>query len=392
MQGSLSSWQELTESLRQEYEVRSMDLSTGQVPADVDVLVIVAPQGMTDKDRFAIDQYLMRGGSVVVAAGNHGITADQLSGWLALRPLEDGLQEMLSDYGIEVERSLVMDLQNEPFPVSVTRNAGGFQVQEIQALQYPFFVDIRPDGMASDSPIASNLPAVTLNWASPITTDEQKNADRLVTELLRSSPASWTQVDTTIQPDLNLYPDLGFPAGEDMKPYTLAVSVQGVFESAFKGKPSPLTEGDTGEGAGAPQEPASATDSSTSALGTIEVSPETARLVVIGSAEFVDDVVLDISSRLTRDRYLNNLKLMQNTVAWAVEDLDLLDIRSRGTYARVLAPMTEREQSFWESANYAAALVGLALIAILWNARRKNQQPMELMERSAISTLAEKQP
>jgi len=382
MQQPLSSWQQLGESLRQEYEVRNVDLSSGQVPADVDVLVVVAPQGMTDKERFAVDQYLMRGGSVVVAAGNYGITADQLGGGLALKPLEDGLREMLASYGIEVGESLVMDPQNEPFPVPVTRSVGAFQVQELQAIDYPFFVDVRPDGMASDSPVVSNLPAVTLNWASPITIDEGKSAGRQVTTLLQSSPASWTQADTNIQPDFDLYPDLGFPVGAEQKPHTLAVSVQGVFESYFRDKPSPFAEGEgeTETEEETAQEPIP---------GTIEVSPETARLVVIGSAEFVDDIVFTISSRLTMDRYLNSLKLMQNIVAWSTEDLDLLNIRSRGTYARVLVPMTEREQSLWEGANYVVALVALIVIGVLWNARRKNEQPIELLPPKAVPTLAQ---
>ena len=355
------------------------------MPADVDVLVVVAPQGMTDKERFAIDQYLMRGGSVVVAAGNYGITADQFGSGLALKPLEDGLREMLASYGIQVEESLVMDPQNEPFPVPVTRKVGAFQVQEIQAIDYPFFVDVRPDGMASDSPIVSNLPAVTLNWASPITIDEEKNAERQVTTLLQSSPASWTQADTNIQPDFGLYPDLGFPVGDEQKSHTLAVSVQGVFESYFKDKPSPFTESEAAEVSETSQEP-TPTPTPPSSLGTIEVSPETARLVVIGSAEFVDDIVFEISSRLTLDRYLSSLKLMQNVVAWSTEDLDLLNIRSRGTYARVLDPMTESEQSFWEGANYVVALAALIIIGILWNARRKNEQPMALLPPKAIPT------
>ena len=102
-------------------------------------------------------------------------------------------------------------------------------------------------------------------------------------------------------------------------------------------------------------------------------------MFVIGSAEFVDDIVFDISSGLSRDRYLNSLKLVQNAVAWSTEDLDLLDIRSRGTYARVLVPMAERAQSFWEGANYVVALLALVVIAIVWNTERRNEQPIELI-------------
>ncbi|NIN63694.1 MAG: ABC transporter permease, partial [Anaerolineae bacterium] len=382
MQPPLSSWRHLTEALGQEYEVRSLDLTTGQVPPDVSVLVVVAPQGMTDKERFAIDQYLMRGGSVVVAAGNYGITPDQLGGGLALKPLDDGLRDMLSSYGIEVEQSLVLDPQNEPFPVVVTRMAGEMQIQEMQAIDYPFFVDIRSAGMAIESPIVSNLSAVTLNWASPITLDEAKNAHRQVSTLLQSSPASWTQTDTSIQPNFEVYPDLGFAVGDEQKAHTLAISVQGSFESAFRDQPSPLTEaqaegeaeeaeeGEESAEVGTPQEPVP---------GTIEVSPSTSRLVVIGSAEFVDDIVFEISSRLAPDRYLNSLTLVLNAVAWSTEDVDLLTISSRGTQARVLVPLTEQQQTLWEGANYVVALVGLIGIGVVWNVRSKAERPLELL-------------
>ncbi len=385
MREPISSWQQIRESLAQEYDVRSVDLSTGQVPANVDVLVVIAPQGMTDKQSFAIDQYLMRGGSVVAAAGNYGIQIDPMRGGLGLKPLEDNLREMLSTYGVNVEESLVMDPQNEPFPVQTTRDVGGAQVQEIQAIDYPFFVDIRQDGMASDSPIVSNLPAVTLNWASPITIDEEKNADREVTKLLQSSPQSWTRTDTNIQPDFNAHPQLGFPVGSEQGRHTLAVSIQGAFDSAFKDRPSPLAESDSGEDSAVPAEEGAPTPTPPpSSLGKIDSSPETSRLVVVGSAEFVDDVVFDISSSLTRDRYLNSLQLLQNCVAWSTEDLALLDIRSRGTQTRVLAPLSEREQSFWEGANYVVALLALVVVGIVWNSRRRNEEPMELLPREAV--------
>jgi len=382
-QQPISSWQQLRESLGQEYEVRSVDLSTGQVPTNVDVLVVVGPQSMTDKERFAIDQYLMRGGSVVVAAGNYGIQVDPMQGGLGLKPLEGNLREMLSHYGITVEESLVMDPQNEPFPVQTTRNVGGSQVREIQAIDYPFFVDVRQDGMASDSPIVSNLPAVTLNWASPITIDEEKNADREVTKLLQSSPPSWTRTDINIQPDFEAHPQLGFPVGSEQERHALAVSVQGSFESAFKDKPSPFAEGQSEEESTPANQEATPTPPPSS-LAKVDSSPESSRLIVIGSTEFVDDIVFDISSSLTQDRYLNSLQLMQNCVAWSTEDLVLLNIRSRGTQTRVLAPLSEREQSFWEGANYLVALLGLVVVGIVWNSRRQNEEPMELLPRDAV--------
>ena len=276
-----------------------------------------------------------------------------------------------------------MDAQNEPFPVPVARQVGNYQVQEIQALDYPMFIDVRSDGMAEDNPIVSGLPAVTLQWASPITVDPEKNATRDVEALLTSSTQSWTQSDFNIQPNFDLYPEMGFAVISSMQPYTLAVSARGSFESYFKGKPSPSdaaaaeaaatasATAEAGDEAAAPQTPAT--------VGTIEVSPDTARLIVIGSVEFVDDIVLELSSTLSGERYLNNLQFLQNAVAWTIEDLDLLSIRSRGTAARVLIDMEENEQSFWEAANYVLALISVVAIAGVTGMRRRSEVPMALV-------------
>ena len=114
-------------------------------------------------------------------------------------------------------------------------------------------------------------------------------------------------------------------------------------------------------------------------VGTIELSPDTARLVVIGSVEFVDDIVLELSSTMSGERYLNNLQFLQNTVAWTIEDLDLLSIRSRGTAVRVLVEMEENEQSFWEAANYVLALISVIAIAGVAGMRRRSEVPMVLV-------------
>jgi len=353
----ISSWELVWQQLMQDYTVKSVDLSSGRVPGDVDVLVVIAPQGLGDAERFAIDQYLMRGGAVVVAAGNYILSPLQFGGGLLIEPVQDGLQEMLAHYGVEVGDALVMDPRNEPFPVPIQRSVAGMTVMEYQQIPYPFFVDVRRDSMATESPIVANLPAVTLNWASPVEVDEEKNQEREVVTLLQSTAGSWLQTSTNVNPDLETYPQYGFPVEGEQKARPLAVSIRGSFESYFKDKPSPLE----GEG-------------EASALGTIEVSPESSRLVVVGSAEFVDDVVLDISRSFSQDRYLLNLQFLQNIVDWAVEDEDLLSIRSRGTYARLLRPLEKDEQSFWEGLNYALALLALIGIGVVWNVRQRSER------------------
>jgi len=375
----LSTWKLFRQQLGQNYTVKTVDLSTGRVPGDVDVLVVVAPKGLTDKDRFAVDQYLMRGGSVIVAAGNFLLSQQQYGGGIAIEPVEDGLQEMLASYGVVVEKSMVLDPQNEPFPIQVPRQVGGVSVVEIQQISYPFFVDVRSDGMTHDSTIVANLPAVTLQWASPVYIDEEAHPELDVVRLLRSSANSWLRTLPDATPDLQAYPELGFPVEGERAVRTLAVSVRGSFDSYFKERPSPFE-------AGLPQEvTVGETEESPppEVVGTIETSPESSRLVVIGSAEFLDDIILDVSRSQFQDRYLNNLRLLENAVDWAVEDEDLLGIRSRGTYVRLLRPMEQAERTSWEVQNYVVALLGLIALAVIWAMWRRNEVPMIPLEADA---------
>lgn len=378
-----NTWQLVRQQLSREYTVKDVNLSDGQVPPDVNTLLVIGPRNLGDKERYAIDQYLMQGGSVIVAAGNYALSLS--FGTPMLEPVQNGLREMLEHYGIKVGQSLVMDPQNEPFPTEINRDVGGLIVRELQAVDYPFFVDVRPDGMDRNNPIVSRLPAVTMNFVSPIELDEQKNAGRKVTTLLKSTNQSWLRTSTDLQPNFQANPEFGFPVEGERKSHVLAVAVQGAFESYFKGKPSPLAAAPTPAPTSAPAPAGEATPEPTPTpeparpVGAlIEQSPDTARLVVVGSAEFLNDVLLDLSSRLSQNRFLNNLQFIQNAADWTVEDLDLLDIRSRGTVTRVLRPLSEAERRTWEIVNYAVVLAALFGIGLMWQLRQRAEPPMAL--------------
>ncbi|MDW8449678.1 MAG: Gldg family protein [Anaerolineae bacterium] len=372
-------WRLIREQLSREYTVRDVNLSTGQVPPDVNTLIVIGPRNLDDKARYAIDQYLMQGGSVVIAGGNYSLMLG--FGSPILEPVQNGLNEMLEHYGVKIGQGLVMDPQNEPFPVEVNRDIGGLIVRELQAVNYPFFVDVRPDGMDRNNPIVSRLPAVTMNFVSPIEVDEQKNANRKVTTLLRSTDQSWVRTNASVQPDFQAHPEFGFPVEGERKSRPLAVAIQGSFESFFKGKPSPLQATPTPAptpAPGATPEPTPTPEPVRPVGATIEQSPDTARLVVIGSADFLNDALLELSSRLGQERYLNSLQFMQNVADWTVEDLELLDIRTRGTVTRALRPLAESEQRAWEIANYAVMVAALFAIGVIWRLRQRAEPPMQL--------------
>ena len=378
------------EILKQDYNVKEVTLDNGWISGDIDVLLLVAPQDMDDVERVAVDQFLMRGGSVIALAGSYVLDLSSQAGRaLRLKKVKNGISELLSHYGVTVKEELVMDRRNEPFPVPVERNIGGFIVQEIRRLDYPFFVDVRPDSMAENSPITSSLTAVTMNWASPIVVDAGKKAGHDIVELLHTSPEAWTTESTDIQPDFEKYPGTGFPQPEKFKVSLLALTDTGSFTSFFKDKPDPRVEKlkkehekkekekakkDSGQEANS----ADKTADEVPPPPIIERSPDTTRLAVVGSSEFVNDTVISISRSLNPERFLNSLTFVQNLVDWAVEDLDLLAIRAREGHARLLKPMDRNEQRFYEILNYCLAFAGLLLVSLVGRGIVRNEKPIRL--------------
>jgi len=371
---AISSYQYAISQLQSEYDVQSVDLSTGRVPDNYDALVIIAPQNLTELEQYAIDQFLMRGGAVIMAVNSYKLDADPYQGYLTLSPVDTGLKEMLSSYGIDVQDLLVMDTQNAAFPVAVNRDVGGVQVQEIQAIDYPYFIDVRPSMMASDSLIVSGLPAISMDWASPVQVNKDQIQDREVTTLLSSSSDAWTSTDTNIQPDFDTYPDLGFPPSDSKSTYPLAISMTGTFDSYFKDKPVPTTTNADG------------TESAASGLVTINQSSTSSRLVVFGGAGFIDDFPLQLSSRLTQDYVVNNLSLLQNAVDWSVEDTDLLSIRSRGSSTRVLMSLDTKEQTFWEVGIYVIEAFLLVGLYLYWQYRKHKNNIATLLALKSVSS------
>lgn len=358
-QQPFASWQLLQQQLAGDYGVQRVDLSAGEVPPQIDALLVVAPQSLSDRERYAIDQYLMRGGALLVASGSHRADADQFTGGLTLNRAGEGIAALLEAYGVTVAPTVVMDPQNESFPTMVQT---GF-IRQIQAIDYPYFVDVRRDGMSRTHPITASMEAVTLNWASPLAVGGALAAGREVEVLLRSTVGAWTVVQPDPQPDIDRFPDTdGFAPGGDRQERTLAVAVRGRFDSAFAESGPPVAAEGEADAAGR--------------RATIAASPDDTRLVVFGSGEFLNDSVMGISASLHGERYRNSLQVLQNAVDWAVEDLDLLSIRAEGAVTRLLLPIAESAQRAWEVINYVAVALLLAGVGAVWWIRRRGERPM----------------
>lgn len=354
----------LEQALQENARVEETDLENGHVPEDADLLLVLAPGKLDDKQRFAIDQFLMQGGSVVVTTSPFDV---QVAQSLKASKQKSGLEDWLSHYGIKIRESMVLDPRNAALPVPVQRNIGGLTLQEYRMLPYPHFPDLRDESLNAENPITASLGQLTLNWASPIEVDEEKNQGRHVSTLLQSSKKSWTSDSLNVVPDYQSYPQTGFPIAADLGPEALAVVVEGRFDSFYRDKPSPLAK--PKEKAADESDEKGKEDKAGPAIsGVIERSPESARLLVVASNTFASDAAITLASQGLNTLYTQPLAFLQNAVDWSLEDPGLLALRGRTQLARTLDPIPEAQQRFWEYLNYGLALAGLAVI---WGWRRR---------------------
>lgn len=361
-------YRQVEQMLGADFTVRRLELDDGVVPGDIDV-VIIGKTELDEKAQFALDQYLMRGGAIIAFAGAYDVEADRQG--ITAQSADGKLLDLLDAYGVKVQQSLVMDPQNTSFPVPVREQRGPYVFERIEMIPYPFFADIRREGFAEGHAALAGVPSLAMTWASPI---ELKPIDGVEQQtLLRTSPDTWLQTSTSLQPDFQRWPEAGFGRDEDAKTgeQIVAVTAHGSFPSYFADRPSPIFVPDA--------KPEGDLEAKADRTGrTMKTSTPEARLVVVASSEFAADLVGQLGMQMGGGGYRGNAILVRNLIDWTLEDTDLLTIRSAGAFARTLKPLDEDERTTYEVVNYALVLAALVGVLVLATTRRKMARPIPL--------------
>ncbi|MEH6590391.1 MAG: Gldg family protein [Halioglobus sp.] len=347
------SYSALERAIGADYSLRIENLADGSVSSEADLLVVAGPHHLDRKAIYAIDQYLMRGGTVVLATSP--FSAEISGGQIRMQEWNSGLKKWLEFQGITIGKSLVLDEMNASFPAPVKRQSGGQEFQDVQLIDYPFFIDLRKDGLSASHPVTRDLPQLTMAWASPLSIEKMN--ERRSSTLLRSSEKSWLSEDSNVMPSLNEQGLSSFHnATSDKGSQILGVVIEGKFNSWFANAQSAPVVSDS--------------DFS----NTVLHSPESARLVVYASNDFLDDQILSAIVAASGTQYLGPLELLMGTLDWSLQDDRLLQIRSRGHFNRTLPPMQREGQKIIEYSNYALSVLLLAVIAALSWLRKRHRR------------------
>ena len=350
-------YQEIKRFLEQDYQIKDVRLDDAAgVPSDVDVLLVLKPKELDDEQVYHLDQFLMRGGRIVLAAGNYEATVGQQG--LSVSPLNTGLDEWLAHHGVTIAKSLVLDDRNQSLPIPETRYTALGALRTWTLAPYPYLVQVRDEGFLNRD-ITATLDSVGIYWGSPITLAEDPPEGLEALPILQSSALSWTDDDLA---NVN-FVDYTVPE-EGTEPQLLAVALSGRFRSFFAdGRRS-------GEAADAADE--GSEDASRVAL---PMSPET-RLVIVANGEFVNDFVAQSLGQLEGGFFVENLRFVENVIDWTGLDADMIGIRARGLASRHLDRVDRSTEVGLEAVNYGVPVVFLIGLGGYLYWQRRNAAPI----------------
>ncbi|MDX1804687.1 MAG: Gldg family protein [Alcanivorax sp.] len=372
-----SHFQQLKQALGENAVVRHTDLKSGQLPAGTDLLMVLDPDSLSDKQLFTIDQFMMRGGTTVIAGSPFDVDVGQQG--LSAHAHKTGLEKWLAAKGIHIGKSMVMDPVNASFPIPVTRHLGGIAVREYRQTDYPYFADIRSSQLSDDSVITRGLGQLTMTWASPIQLDTPLKGGLKAQPLIRSSDGSWLSKSTQIMPAASNGEGHWSPQGKRGS-QLLGTVITGRFPSYFKDKANPLLADDDSKQAPKPGSNKAARKPAMTLSAVLDHSPDDTKLVLLSSGSFFNDTMLQLQELGAGQPYEQPLQLMRNTLDWALEDPALLALRDQTRTSRILDPLTNGERQFWEYLNYGLALLGLLVVFALSRVARRRRETRYLDE------------
>jgi ABC-type uncharacterized transport system involved in gliding motility auxiliary subunit len=215
------------------YEFVNVDLKGGDAAIDdtLDGLIITQPgKDLTEKELRRIDQFVMKGKSLAVIASAVNVKPSDATMNAALNT--HGLDKLLSGYGIEMKKDVVLDFANA-FTVLVPTESG------IARLAFPQFLHVSDDSRftGNEATLDTSFPAffrleeLMFPFVSSLVLHKDKQPGAKTMKVVaRSSPYSFHETTDTV--DLRPFQHWK-PKAEAPEQYNIAATVEGTLTSAF---------------------------------------------------------------------------------------------------------------------------------------------------------------
>ena len=300
---TLAALQQLNMQLNVMYDVKPFSFSdTSGVPNEYNAVAVIAPtDSIIDRDFAYLDQFIARGGRLLLAINNVKGNFQTASGEL----IKTGYSNWLSKYGLTIEDNFVLDANCSN--VMVQQQQGMFRMNT--PVSFPYLPII---SSFTDHPITKGLESVVFPFASSINITPK---DTTISYETIASTSEKSSMET-----LPLYFNISKQWGNSdfaMSSIPVAVAMEGNISGNSYSKMVVFSDGDfavNGEGQGAQQ-----------------LQPD-------------------------------NVSLMTNAIDWLSDDTGLIELRTKGVTSRPLDAQLEDGTKML--VKYANFLIPIGLIVL----------------------------
>jgi gliding-associated putative ABC transporter substrate-binding component GldG len=347
---------DIMQSLAEYYNVTRLKLNE-QLKAlqNIDAIVIAKPDSaFSEKDKFIIDQFIMRGGKALWMIDRTDANMDSLNkspNYMALTK-DLNLDDMLFNYGVRINTNLVQDIQAVPIPIVI-----GYIGNQPQQKFFPWFYFplIMP---YMKHPIVNNLNAIKAEFISTIDTVGTKGIRK--TPLLHTSKYAKV-LPAPVRVSINMLREEPKMEQFNKSFQPLAVLLEGEFESNFKNRLAPEL------------------------LDSKEINFRekgvATKMIVVADGDIIKNQVQYSTGRampLGFDKYTNevygNKNFILNAMNYLLDDSGLIGARSKEIKLRLLdIDKLRKERARWQFLNVVIPVLLVVLYGIIrfyWRKRR----------------------
>ena len=354
---------DLTENLlKPNYKFQPVNLHViPRIPDLVKVLMIVKPAvPFSDEEKFKIDQFVMRGGKLILFTDKLNAELDSLQSKKGEviaydRGLE--LNDLLFKYGARINSDLVMDLQCDFLPFDVNGNG------QFELLPWNYFPVFETK---SNHVINKNLGFVSGRFVNSVDTVDAEGIKKTI--LLSSSPNSRTIATPAL---ISVLENVKEPENEKFKKSNIPVAVllEGKFQSLFSNHLSQAMS-DSLQQYGATFLPQCIADN---------------KMIVVADGDMVLNSVIKgnrpIQMGMNPYTYgsqqefaFANKDFLQNCLDYLVNSSNLSEAKAKDYTLRLLdKKKVEAQKSIWQLINIVVPVILVLLFAFVFQFIRKRK-------------------
>jgi ABC-type uncharacterized transport system involved in gliding motility auxiliary subunit len=306
--------------LKRDFDVKRVSMDVDRIEDDIKTLVVIHPRGITEQAQFALDQFVLRGGKLVVFLDPYAYF-DQMPGMMGGQGgSSSNLDRLLKAWGYSFDSGkVVLDMK-------YMAGSGPRAV--------PTVIQLDATAMSKDDVATSQLGTALMAFAGAFS---GKPADGLTETVLMHTSPIVKLVDTANAMARGEEAVRGFQP--DGKEHPMALRLSGRFKTAFpEGRPA-TKDADAKDGK--PKPPAADHGPA------LKEARAEGTVVLVADSDMLNDgaavQIRDIFGQRVAIPINGNLAFIQGLVEQMAGDSDLINVRSRATASRPFTVVKQME-------------------------------------------------